>query len=133
MNSTFLAVFMRCTCAAWNAAGARTAPEGDDVLGVLVVDGLGAGPGRPRLAVDVEHLEAARLEVRAQPRVVPVGVGRGDGHAAGAEVAQRLDHGGGGGHGRHAGGLLDRVEHLAVVARPAVEAAGGAAVGNDVD
>jgi hypothetical protein len=53
--------------------------------------------------------------------------------APGAEEAQRLHHRGAGGDGGHAGGALDHVEHLAVPAGAAVEAAGRAPVGDDVD
>src|ERR1041384_6977381 len=53
--------------------------ELDDLLGIVIVDALVAGGGRARLALDVEDLEAGCLEIGAQPLVVPLGVGRGDG------------------------------------------------------
>ena len=106
--------------------------ERDDVLGVEVVDALVAGRGGPRLALDVEDHEAERLEVGAQPLVVPVGVGRGHRDGPGADGAERLHHRRARRHGGHAGGSPDQVEHLAVPAGAAVEAARRAAVGDDV-
>ena len=102
-------------------------------LGVVVVDLLVAAGGGVRLALDVEDLEAERLEVGTELFVVPVRVGRGDRDLARAEGAQGLDDRRAGGHRRDAGRLVDDVEHLAIPARATIEATGRAAVGDDVD
>ena len=116
-----------------SASGRQTfGREGHDFLGVVIVDPLVAGGGGVRLALDVEDLEAQRLEVGTELFVVPVRVGRGDRDLARAERAQRLDDRRAGGHRRDAGRLVDDVEHLAIPARPTVEATRRAAVGDDV-
>ena len=84
-----------------SASGRQTLEaNADHFLGVVVVDALVPAGGGARLALDVEDLEAERLEIGAELLVVPVRVGRGDRDPARAEGAQGLDHRGAGGDRR---------------------------------